>query len=176
MSHSISVYVWIILALSDEILLYISILWQQPGFLNNNYLKIENYEIGVLAKNLGTGSRVVLDTLSISRNTIYWDKMFIIKYDDIKPNYMQHILTSFCRKTLHGSLGRDLFVQWEVCNISAFVDSLMFGSHPSGWTRCRDHLILLVFSGMFGAWWKQTLLQGSSLLIFSGSDFAAYYC
>ena len=57
--------------------------------------------------------------------------MFIIKYDDIKPNYMQHILTSFCRKTLHGSLGRDLFVQWEVCNISAFVDSLMFGSHPS---------------------------------------------
>ena len=54
--------------------------------------------------------------------------MFIKKYDGIKSYYMQHILTSFCRKTLHGSLGRDLFDQSEVYNISVFADNLKFGN------------------------------------------------
>ena len=60
-------------------------IWQQPGFPSINSLKIERFmNLLFYPKFFVTGSRVLLNTLLISRNTIYWYKMCIIKYDDIK--------------------------------------------------------------------------------------------
>ena len=107
---------------TNEIWLCISSLWQQPWLLSNKSILITKFvEPDILAKkfiNLFPYCFNKHTISSFSRNTINSDKMFIIKYSGIKSCYIQHILTSFCKKTLHGSLGRDLFVRKEVYNIN----------------------------------------------------------